>query len=158
ILTPEGWIDLASDADLLMQHVKQDFSRAAYSKSISKNVSRGMLEKAKRGEFCGSRTPYAYDRGEGDRLVPGDPIKGQAGRDIFEWYAQGGLSLHQIALRLQARGVPSPSGKPWHRYAVRDILCNEKYTGAMVYNGRHRGKYHRIQGGKVKEDRGLPER
>src|SRR5262249_29954531 len=50
ILTPEGWIDLHNDADLLMQHVKQDFSRAAYAKSISKNVSRGMLEKAKRGE------------------------------------------------------------------------------------------------------------
>jgi DNA invertase Pin-like site-specific DNA recombinase len=151
ILTPEGWIDLNNDADLLMQHVKQDFSRAAYSKSISKNVSRSMAQKAARGEFCGSRTPYAYDRGPDDHLVLGDPVKAAAVREIFELYAHSELSLHQIAMRLRAKGVPSPTGRPWQRYAVWDILTREEYTGATVYNGRRRGKYHRIKGGEVKK-------
>jgi DNA invertase Pin-like site-specific DNA recombinase len=151
ILTPEGWIDLNNDADLLMQHVKQDFSRAAYSKSISKNVSRAMAQKAARGEFCGSRTPYAYDRGPDDHLVLGDPVKVAAVREMFELYAHGDLSLHQIAMRLRARGVPPPTDRPWQRYAVWDILTREEYTGATVYNGRRRGKYHRIKGGEVKK-------
>src|SRR5262249_12065271 len=37
-LTAEGWIDLEEEVDLLMHNVKQDFARAAFSKSIAKNV------------------------------------------------------------------------------------------------------------------------
>jgi len=37
-----------------------------------------------------------------------------------------GLSVVQIAKGLAARGVPSPTGRPWSAQAVQDLLKREE--------------------------------
>jgi len=50
-------------------------------------------------------------------------------RQIFEW-SGAGTSLHKIAERMTASGLPSPRGKSiWHVSTVHAILVNELYTG-----------------------------
>src|SRR5262249_29878368 len=60
ILTAEGWVDLEEDTDVLLFHVKQDFSRAAFSKSIAKNVARNANERARKGWHVAGRPRYGY--------------------------------------------------------------------------------------------------
>jgi DNA invertase Pin-like site-specific DNA recombinase len=58
LLTADGWIDLESDIDRLMFNLKQVLSRAAYSKNLSKNVTRSALRRAQEGRWVCARPPY----------------------------------------------------------------------------------------------------
>jgi hypothetical protein len=85
---------------------------------------------------------------------------------MFARYAEGGWAMDDLARELNARGVeaPPPSrkggrasrtrqrGEPcsrWTRNGIRAILKNPRYTGALVWNRRSRGKYHRLHKGEV---------
>lgn len=68
-----------------------------------------------------------------------DPDQAEIVRRIYREYLAGDSPL-AIARRLNAEGVPSPSGRTWqvsaiHGDAVRGngILCNEIYIGQLVY-------------------------
>ena len=69
------------------------------------------------------------------------------------------MSMDELAEELNLRGAPPPGRKGgrasktrrrgeastrWTRNAVRAILRNPKYTGALVWNRRSRGKYHTL--------------
>jgi site-specific DNA recombinase len=143
MLTNEGWVDWTDDTDLTLHNVKQDLSKAAYSKSISKNVARGMRAKALRGEWTGgNRPPYAYIVAAG-KLSPGDPVRVAVVQKIFRLYADTCMSLADIADLLESEGAPRRGPKPWTRYTIREILSNRRYLGDAVYGEEHKGKYHR---------------
>ena len=74
--------------------------------------------------------------------------------------------MDDLARELNARAVEAPppgrkGGRPsqhrkqgepcsrWNRNGVRAILKNPRYTGALVWNRRSRGKYHRLHEGTV---------
>jgi DNA invertase Pin-like site-specific DNA recombinase len=150
MLTSEGWTDFGNELDCVLLNLRQDLSKAAFSKAISKNVTRAAIERARRGEWCGSSTPYAYVRGPDGRLAPGDPVRVAVVRWLFQTYAEYGGSLLTLAQQLEAEGKPRPrEGKPWSRSGVWGILTNERYTGRAVWNTTHRGKYHRAHEGSV---------
>src|SRR4051812_10971060 len=47
-------------------------------------------------------------------------------------YREPGTSLMRLALHLDARGVPTPSGTPrWSSPTIRGILRNPPYTGQV---------------------------
>jgi DNA invertase Pin-like site-specific DNA recombinase len=82
----------------------------------------------------------------GDR-IPGlreiDQDKAEIIRWIFQQYAQG-VSPRDIAIQLNARGVPGPRGRKWRDTAIRGhvsrgtgILNNETYIGRVVWNRRN---------------------
>ena len=80
-------------------------------------------------------------------------------RRIFSDYGAAGLSMREITRRLNAEGVPSPTGKPvWGTSTVGRLLRNEAYTGRVYYNRTHSvsvthgGKRKTVQRPRPKEE------
>jgi hypothetical protein len=69
-------------------------------------------------------------------LAPGPPCEIEIVREVFDMYANQRLSGAEIARTLNARGVPWVMGRPWTRYAIRDMVTNPKYIGCKVSNRR----------------------
>jgi DNA invertase Pin-like site-specific DNA recombinase len=163
LLTQEGWIDFDDDADRLIFNLKQDTGRSAYSKSLSKSVTRSAIRRAKEGKWVSGRSPYGYVPGEDQHLTP-DEAKAEIVRWIFRQFVTTADSLGDIARQLIKMKAPPPPprkrkdgtvwGGKWNRYAVRSILLNRAYLGEVIYNMKRRGKYHMIHDGEVKPVKG----
>jgi DNA invertase Pin-like site-specific DNA recombinase len=141
----QGRIDWDDFAGRIIYAVQQE-GKHAFLRDLSRNVVRGQLEAANQGGWLGS-APYAY-RLQGPRkqrrLVLDDPVKVCIVRRIFREYVEEARPMNQIAARLNADGVPSPTGKQWRFDSVRTILENPAYCGDAV-GGRHSyGKYHTL--------------
>jgi DNA invertase Pin-like site-specific DNA recombinase len=149
MLTQEGWVDFDSDLDRLLFNIKQDMSRAAYSKSLSKNVTRSAFRRAKEGRWVCGKPPFGYRLATDGRLAPGDASAVDTVREIFQVYAGTSASQGDVARRLNGAGVPGPRGGRWTRDAVRGVLLNRAYLGELVWNAHSTGKYHRVHAGEV---------
>jgi DNA invertase Pin-like site-specific DNA recombinase len=143
----QGRINWDDFAGRIVYSVQQE-AKHAFLRDLSRNVLRGMVRSAAEGRWNGGRAPYAYDVRDG-RLLPGDPARVEVVRWIFPAYAAGELGLRGIVKALNARGVPSPHGRHWRPKAVWEILTRTLYTGDMVWNRRHGGKYHGVEKGAV---------
>lgn len=75
-------------------------------------------------------TPTIKIRNEHVRLRPGPSAHVAVVREIFRLYNRG-LNAEQIARRLNLRGIPSPRKLKWKARAVRSILANVTYRGAL---------------------------
>ncbi len=170
----QQWDNLAA---LILMTVKSSKSQDE-SKTRSYRTLTGARRAATLGQLLGAQPPYGYTveyekveepgkppRMRPVRLVP-DRRRVHVVRWIFETYAEGGWSMDAMAIELNARAVeaPPPGGKGgratkdrkrgepcprWTRNTVRAILKNPRYTGALVWNRRSRGKYHRLHDGAV---------
>lgn len=127
----------------------KNFVNDAYCRDISEKVKSHQRIKREKGEFIGAFAVYGYRRAQEDRgrLAP-DGYAARVVRNIFAWKA-GGLSATAIARRLNDFGVLSPleykqaRGEryatsfatgiqaEWSAVAVRRILTNRVYTGAL---------------------------
>jgi len=77
------------------------------------------------------------------RLTPGDPKHVAVVRDIFELCARG-FGFRSIVIALNERGVPGPMNTRWNQMAVKSILQNPCYRGALAWNRRTFGKIHEV--------------
>jgi site-specific DNA recombinase len=141
---------------ILTRRVKQGVAEWYVLEMLEKSWD-GFLEHTRQGWNVG-RPPYGYRgdpiphpvparRAEGrtkTKLVP-DPVTAPVVLQIFQWRAVDRLGYAEITDRLNAdltRYPPPISPDPartrtdWIRSAVRDVLCNPKYTGYMVWNRR----------------------
>ncbi len=144
MLTPEGWTDFGQDLDRVMFNLRQDLTRAGYSKSLSKNIARASLAKARLGIWPAGRVPFGYRRGEDGKLGPHDPDAAVV-RWIFDRYANTGASLGDLCVELSK----SHPGRSWTRDLLRNWLVNEVYLGTFVWGKWPQGKYHVVTGGEV---------
>jgi hypothetical protein len=132
------------------------YQSAEYSRTLSKKVFEGAAKVARQGYRPGGSPPYAFhrlmldERKQPDRilqpgqrkaiqngrvvLVPGEPSHIEVVHEIFLLLVERGFDERQIAGYLDAKGIPSPGGVRWTAAAVRHILTNEQYAGAVVYN------------------------
>ena len=86
------------------------------------------------------------------RLIPGDRERVAVVHRIFDLYVHHGMGYKPIAHLLNSEGIPSPRNGAWSSNheghwamsTIRAILLNPIYTGAMVWNRRTFGKFHRI--------------
>ncbi len=78
------------------------------------------------------------------RLVPGNPDQVQAVRRIFEMCATG-YGFRSIVIELNSCGLSAPRGTRWNRQAIKTILQNPCYYGALVWNRRTFGKLHGVE-------------
>jgi site-specific DNA recombinase len=149
----DGWIDWNDDTHRLLTNVKQDMTRAAYSKAVSQNVTRSAIQRVKRGQWVAGKAPYGYvTAGPKDRkrLAVGKAEEAEAVRFIFRQFAESADSLGLLANKLTEAGYPTPTGIPeWSRWTVRKILTNRVYLGEIRWNAQRRGKYNRIEQGRV---------
>jgi site-specific DNA recombinase len=66
-------------------------------------------------------------------------------RQVYGWYAQDGLSIGEIARRLNAQGVPTRKAKPrWERSVVWAMLRNPAYAGRAAFGKTERAERKRI--------------
>jgi DNA invertase Pin-like site-specific DNA recombinase len=145
--------------DSLITHLRKSIDRyqsAEYSRALSKKVFEGCAKVATQGYRPGGAAPYAFhrmmldERKQRDRilqpgqrkaiqngrviLVPGDSQQVEIVNEIFLLFVKKGYCERQIAGHLNERQIPSPGGVRWSDAAVRNILTNQQYTGAVVYN------------------------
>lgn len=98
------------------------------SVSISQNQRISYQRRMERGEFITCFAPLGYHITDGKNLeiVPEEA-------DLVRWMYSSYLSGHStewIAKELEARGVPTSSGRGgWQPQTVQKLLCNEKYIG-----------------------------
>ena len=100
-----------------------------YSKDISKKSGSALAAKQKNGDFIGAWAPYGYRKQpDNPRKLEPDETMAPVVRQIFRWRAEG-VSVTQIARRLNDEGVPSPSA-----YLYNTGVCKtEKYNGVIWY-------------------------
>ncbi|MCW2241926.1 recombinase family protein [Azospirillum canadense] len=110
---------------------------------IAERMRRGRLAKLRAGLLLPwTYPPYGYrlhpDRPRDPRGVTLEPAEAAVVAELFALYREPGTSLMDLARHLDARGVPTPSGKPcWSCPTIRGILCNPTYIG-QVYAQRTR--------------------
>ena len=131
-----------------------------YSKDISRKSGSALAAKQKNGDFIGAWAPYGYRKQPDNphKLEP-DEATAPVVRQIFRWRAEG-VSVTQIARRLNDSGVPSPSaylyntgvcktekynGVIWYVQTVKNILSRQVYIGHMV-QGRKRQSFYENRG------------
>ena len=117
---------------------------------IAERMRRGRLAKLRAGLLLPwTYAPYGYrlspDRPRDPRGVTLDPAEAAVVAELFALYRGQGTSLMQLAMHLDARGVPTPSGTPrWSSPTIRGILRNPTYTGRVYAQRTHyRAPTHR---------------
>jgi site-specific DNA recombinase len=117
---------------------------------IAERMRRGRLAKLRAGTLLPwTYAPYGYrlspDRPRDPRGVTLDPAEAAVVAELFAMYREPGASLMRLALHLDARGLPTPSGTPrWSCATIRGILRNPAYTGQIyAQRTRFRAPTHR---------------
>jgi site-specific DNA recombinase len=110
---------------------------------IADRMRRGRQARLRSGQLLPwTRAPYGYrlhpERPRDPAAVQVDAVAATIVQELFAAYAAGGVTLHGLAARLTARGVPTPTGKPtWRATTVRQLLTNPAYKGQAA-SGRLR--------------------
>ncbi|MGH7733201.1 MAG: recombinase family protein, partial [Gemmatimonadales bacterium] len=119
-----------------VQGVIAEYERA----KIAERYRRGKLWRSRAGEVISWKAPYGYRRvprsADGPpRLEPYEP-EAAVVRRIFDDYVAGGHSTREITRRLNADGVPTPTGSKavWGTSTIGRLLHNEAYVGRAYYN------------------------
>ena len=117
---------------------------------IAERMRRGRLAKLRAGALLPwTYPPYGYrlspDRPRDPRGVTLDAAEAAVVAELFAMYREPGTSLMQLAMHLDRRGIPTPSGTPrWSSPTVRGILRNPTYTGQVyAQRTRYRAPTHR---------------
>jgi DNA invertase Pin-like site-specific DNA recombinase len=125
---------------------------ALYLKDLAAKTFRGMEGRLRAGRHIGAPA-FGYRRVIGVLRPDGEPVRGLREivpekaalvRRIFDEYAAGS-SVTAIVRRLNAEGVPGPTGKSWNQVTIRGrsgagdgMLRNRNYIGEIVWNRRQR--------------------
>ena len=120
---------------------------ALFLKELSAKTHRGLRGRVEAGKASGNKcygygVVRAFDAAgkvtTGEREII--PEQAEVVRGIFRDYAAG-KSPRQIALALNAAGVPAPRGRTWSSQTIRGkcngvhgILNNPLYVGRMIWN------------------------
>jgi len=150
VTVSQGLVDWDDFAGRIVYSVTQE-GKHAYLRDLSRNVLRGKLEAAKRGDW-GGKAPIGYVI-ENKRLTLGDPAEVQLVKNIFTWYLAGD-SIRGITRRLNELGKSTREGTAWIPSTIQHILKRVTYTGTFKWNERQNGKYNRIADGKVCDSNG----
>ena len=166
ITCSQGEIDLDSFGGVLTYAIHQQAAHQ-YLRDLSRNMCRSLASRGKAGTAL-TRPPYAFDRvfcdasgKEVHRAVCGDKFRKPRGwtatlvpserselveivRWIFREFTTADRSLQSIAIELNKRGKPSPSGRTWRHESVKDILQNPVYAGDYVFGRSAKGKFHQV--------------
>jgi site-specific DNA recombinase len=107
---------------------------------IAERMRRERLAKLRAGLLLPwTYPPYDYhlhpDRPRDPRGVTLDPAEAAVVAELFALYRERGSSLIKLAMHLDARGVPTPSGAPrWSSPTIRGNLRNSTYMGQVLRN------------------------
>jgi DNA invertase Pin-like site-specific DNA recombinase len=156
---------------ILTRRVKQAIAEW-YVLDMLEKAWGGLMEHTEQGFNIG-KPPYGYQvvvekhpvpakaaLGKVKRRLVRDPIRAPVVTQVYTWRVVEQLSYDEIADRLNLDPERYPPPEPilgrgrraigaWTKGSVRDVLCNPKYTGYMVYNRRKNPRRDRGVAGKV---------
>ena len=148
ILTPMKLYDPSNEYDEEYFEFGLFMSRREY-KTINRRLQSGRLASLKEGKYIAGQAPYGYrkEKIKADKGYTLEIFEEEAKivRQIFDWYVNGELeedgSMRQlgcqlIAKKLNAMGIPSPSGGKWPACTVNDIIRNSTYAGEVRWGYR----------------------
>jgi len=103
---------------------------------IRDRMTRGKIQKAKQGGIPHRFHVYGYDYDPATGKISVNEAEAVVVRQIFTWFTEEDIGANGVAARLNEMGVPSKTGRAWHRRVVRGILSNPTYTGTWLFNRR----------------------
>jgi len=118
-----------------------------FSINLAQDTLRGMKENAERGYWNGGKPPIGYKKvpvqvGSNVRnKLALDPLFSSVIKRIFKAYIDGEGAC-SIATTLNLEGLKTDLNKPWNKNTIYHILCDEAYTGTLVFNKRCQRKGH----------------
>jgi len=128
-----------SDEGRLVQYVR-GYAAKIEREKIRERTLRGKLAKVMSGKILGcGRSLYGYFTANGVRTI--DETQALVVRQIYEWAGEG-VAIREVARRLTAEGVPSPTGNEhWAKSTVSRILHESSYRGsAYAWRWKREGK------------------
>ena len=127
----------SSSSDIM----RWDFSvmgAKSYVLQLSENVRRSLDYKIKNGEFAGA-APTGYENFVDDNgknnIRPKEPDATKV-KMLFDRYALGGTSIHELARLADSLGLKSRTGHKITNTSMTYILDNPFYYGEMMSKGR----------------------
>ncbi len=110
-----------------------------YIDLLKMHTAKSKRERARRGLYNSSITPYGY-RHVGDADTPPEILPEEANvvREMFERYATGKWSYYDLAEWSRDAGYQTRHGNNFSKDAIADMLRNRFYQGQVVY---HRGQH-----------------
>lgn len=103
-----------------------------FSKQLSQNVQRGLLEAAKKHHVPGGNSvSYGY-RAAADKTYEINPDTGPVVTKIFDMYAAGSTES-EIVTWLNSQGYRTQRGAAFNRMSLVKMLKNERYIGTYTY-------------------------
>jgi len=167
----DGEIYLTTFEGRVVHTVRQE-GRHAFLRDHSRKVVRGQAANAKAGNSNGGAPPYGFDRAQVDpsgkivrrlakkerssvsedrvRAVPcTDNAKLDAVRYMFNRFLAADIGYRALAIELDAKGFPSPTGKGWQSPAVAAILRSPSYCGKVRSGARTMASYHTNAGDEI---------
>lgn len=141
IITPTKTYDLQKEDDARYCNFGLFMSNMEYE-TINRRLHTGRYLSAMDGNYMGSIAPFGYDRirnkvGSGYTLTPNDDAA--AVKIMFEMYAAGGHSIHDISNRIKELGYHPAQKDTFTTTAILNILKNP------IYNGKIRIGYKKIR-------------
>ena len=114
-------------------------SRREY-KTINGRLQRGRETSVKEGKYVGNIPPYGYRRiklenSKGYSLEP-DLEEADTVKLIFNLFAYEGLSIGNIATKLEMMEIKPRKSEYWSTSTIKDILNNPVYIGKIRWNAR----------------------
>jgi hypothetical protein len=110
-----------------------------YVDMLKMHVAKSKRERARRGLYNASITPYGY-RHAGDADTPPEIVEKEAEvvRELFARYATGEYSYPDLADWVSDAGYRTRAGRRFSKSTIAEIICNPFYKGKVVYKqGKH---------------------
>ncbi|TWE17921.1 recombinase family protein [Kitasatospora atroaurantiaca] len=139
----DGDIDNTTSEGRREMRRQADYAETEYE-TIRNRTQGGLQEKAESegSPHIGGRPPYGYyiqnkgQKGRSHLVVDEDEAK--VIRRVYAMVVTGGLNLRQVAIRLNADGLRTRSGRPWSLANLRDrIMSRAVLAGELVFRGEH---------------------
>lgn len=126
---------------VLMKTVVQGINEY-YSRNLSRETMKGLMENAHHCMWTGGKPPLGYD--VVDKKLVINQHEAEAVRLIFKM-ANDGYGYTAIINRLNSLGYLTKRGKPFGKNSLHEILMNERYMGVFVFNKRHGGVFRKAR-------------
>jgi site-specific DNA recombinase len=146
-------------------------TKNVYSINLGENTLKGRLNAFNNRDTGGQIVPYGFARlvknhlGEPfvvprlqqfqrpkhwkSDLIPGDEEEIKVLKWLFEEFATKDISLHQLAMSLNEKKIPSPRGGFWRDKVLLAVLSNIRYIGNNAFGNDSAGRFFRVENGEV---------
>ncbi|MCL2426965.1 MAG: recombinase family protein [Oscillospiraceae bacterium] len=104
-----------------------------YSKNLSREVMKGLLESARKCQALGGRPPYGYKVNQATRRYEINEDEAGAVRLIYQRVCEG-FGYSEIITELNNLGYKTRNNNPFGKNSLTEILRNEKYKGIYIFN------------------------